>query len=84
MRTSGVMVCPVDHTAFVVPFIFTIETYPVANLQRTEPWCDVYVVSDQQSLITVQSQYEALMAIAYQIVGKDLRDHACTLNLKIA
>ena len=46
VTTVWVMVCPVNRSTLLVPFIFAEEFYLVANLERVDSRCQINIVRD--------------------------------------
>ncbi len=50
MPTAGIMMCPVDDTAFRVPFVLTEKFNGVAFSKGIDTLSNINVVSDKNSL----------------------------------
>jgi len=79
-----IMVRPVHHTAFRVPFKFAIKADRITRSQRIDARRQVDVVCDEQRLSGIQPNNEALMAAAIVVVGQELHYHALAGKLPFA
>ncbi len=84
MAALRIMVCPVHHAAFRIPFIFAIKGNRVPCAQRINALRQIDVVGHQQRSPGCLPNNEALMAAAIVIVCQHLHDDALALELLIA
>lgn len=82
--SPGVMMCPVDDTAFRIPFVLPVKIDPVTCLQVLDSRRQIDVVADQDGFVSGQNQDEFLVAGTVIVVGKDALDSAGALDLNIA
>ena len=76
-----ISVCPVNDTPFVVPLIFATESHCVALPERRDSRGKIDIVSHKQSLTSIQSYNEPLVAASVVIVRQDSYDYSFTLCL---
>jgi hypothetical protein len=61
MLSTGIVVCPVENAAFLIPLIFTIKRDVIPSAKIVDPGGQIDVVRDQQCLAVAQPQDEPLM-----------------------
>ena len=76
MLAIRVVMRPVNHTALGIPFVLAKKLDDVTYLDRSDSWRQVYVVCNQDGLLLVDLEDEALMAAAFLIVRQDSRHDA--------
>ena len=74
MATSGIMVSPMDHPSFRVPFVLPIELDGIALTERGDPRGKIDVVGDQNCLARFQTDDETLVATAFVVIREYLSD----------
>ena len=84
MATARVVMGPVEHSAFGVPNVLSLEGDGIPDPQGTDPRSYVDVVCDQQRLPGSQFDNEPLMPAALVVVGQDLRNSSFALDLNSA
>lgn len=84
MTALRIMVRPVHHAAFRIPFIFAIKGNRVPSAQRIDALRQVNVVSHQQRPPGSQPNNETLMAAAIIVIRQHLHHRALALKLLIA
>ena len=84
MFALRVVVGPVQDAAAVVPLVNPVELDHVAHCQRVNARREVDVVRDQQRLVRVEAQDEALVTAAVVIVVEQARNRALAGYLQAA
>lgn len=79
-----IVVRPVHHAAFRVPFVFAVKGDRIAGAQRIDAPRQIDVVGHQQRLSGIQLDDEALMTAAIVVVGQKLHHHALAGKLLVA
>src|SRR5512139_9856 len=79
-----IVVRPVDHAAFRVPFVLAIEGDRVACAQRFDALREIDVVGDQQRPPGIQPDDEALMPAAIGVVRQHLNHRPLPGQLLVA
>jgi hypothetical protein len=84
MPVPGIVMCPVNHTALLVPLVFTIEVHRISDAQRWNPWRQVNIVSDEQCTPACKLNYEALVPTPIVIIRQHPNDLTEALYLLAA
>ena len=81
MPAPRIVMGPVDHPAFRVPLVLTMEDDAVADLQILDSRSNVNVVSDQEGLPGSELDDEALMTAPLVVVGQYADDRSRPIDL---
>ena len=81
---ARVVVCPVNHAAFGVPFVFAIERHGIAFAKADDSRCQINVVRDQKLLSRKERHDEALMTAALIVVRKHFKNDILPLHLQFS
>ncbi len=69
---------PMDHSSFGVVDIFSYESHIVAAAQAGEPLGKIDIVGNENGFAVGKFKDEALMTVAFVIVGKNFHHRAYT------
>lgn len=79
-----IVVRPMHHTAFIVPFVYPAKRNLIAFTQAVDSGSDVYVVGDEHRMAGSHTHNEPLVTRALVVVRKNPRYPACFRNGKVA
>jgi len=84
MVAVRVVMSPMDDSALGIPLVLAAEGDSVSHTKGANPWRDVDVVRNQQSLPGSQFDNKPLMPASHIIVRQDLCDSPFALDLNSA
>lgn len=76
--------CPVNHPALRVPFVFALEQDVISHCETDNSWSYVNVVCDEQSLSRLQLNDEPLMAATIHVIRQNSRHGPLSVDLEAA
>ena len=79
-----VTVCPVNHAAFGVPFVFAAEGHQIAFAKSDDSRRQIDVVRDQQRLSRRKRHNKALMPAAVIVVREHSKNDALPFHLQVS
>ncbi len=84
MPACRIVMCPVNESALIVPYVFTVKAYRVAFFQVGNARSEFDAVLDQHGMPGRDAKDESLMGRPDSVIGKYPRDDALAFNLNIS
>ena len=83
VASLGVMMCPVDHTPFRIPFIFSVELNGIAGFEGDDSTGQINIMGNQKRLPGTETNDKPLMPAAIIVIRENPDHFTGSLNLNI-